>query len=574
MFKFARYFFSVFLITTVIPLILMFFWTHRQMDHMNREQDLHILDIGVKQLKTTIDGYLRLQGSYMMEKTQDLQVENLSLSQIKNLLKIDNIEKLYGKVGSKFISYYELVTDKETQKSDLYSVIILPSRIHQNYGLKILKKVDYSLLRPAGPFNVAVYAGDKVGRDSLITIVNDPFMHPHMDFPTHNISRPKIPEHEMPPPKSFLELRGKHFHRPSDFAPNKSNNKMNVKIFDNNGKTAATLVITSMMHPKPMEPQKPVEKQLGLIILFAGSILSLSTGFYINKNFVKPLLELSNASKKVQEGDLSFELKTNIRQEQIVNTFNNFNLMIKGLNEKNELRKSFVTSLTHDLRTPLIAQERSLEFISKKFQDLGSQDDYELAKSLEKNNKHLLRMVNLILESYQFDSARLKIVFSDVNVSEILNNSFEKLRPLASEKNIQLINSITEDFPLIKADSTSLKRIFVNLISNAIESIAQNGKIEVGSKSLDNRIELYVEDNGPGIAKEDLSHVFDRYYTGKSYERKLGSGLGLYVCKKLVEIHKGEILAESETGKFTRFTIKLPNITDKGKDNGHKNIIS
>lgn len=394
MFKFARYFFSVFLITTVIPLVLMFFWTHRQMEHMNQEQDLHILDIGVNQLNTTIDSYLRLQRSYMMEKIQDLQIDNLSSSQMKSLLKVENIEKVYGNEGSKFVSYYELISSKETKKPDLYSVLILPSRIHQNYGLKIWKKVDYSLLRPAGPFNVAVYAGDKTDQSSLIKIIDDPFMMPHDNMPKSNGPEPDAAGRDIPPPKPFFEPPNADFaNRPPDFAPNKSLNTASVKIFDNNGKTAATLVIASMMHPKPMAPQKPIEKQFGLIILFAGSILSLITGFYINKNFIKPLFEISNASKKVQEGDLSFELKTDIKQEQIINTFNNFNQMIKGLNEKNELRKSFITSLTHDLRTPLIAQERSLGFISKKFEELGAKDDYELAKSLEKNNKHLLRMV-------------------------------------------------------------------------------------------------------------------------------------------------------------------------------------
>lgn len=165
----------------------------------------------------------------------------------------------------------------------------------------------------------------------------------------------------------------------------------------------------------------------------------------------------------------------------------------------------------------------------------------------------------MILESYQFDSARLNLAFSDVNIFEILNNSFEKLRPLALEKNIQLINNISEHIPLIKADATSIQRIFVNLISNAIESITQNGKIEVGLKSFDNSVEIYVEDNGPGIAKEDLLHIFDRYYSGKSYDRKLGAGLGLFVCKKLTELHNGEITVVSEIGKFTRFIIKLPN---------------
>jgi signal transduction histidine kinase len=235
--------------------------------------------------------------------------------------------------------------------------------------------------------------------------------------------------------------------------------------------------------------------------------------------------------------------------------------MVKDLKEKNELKNSFIENLSHDLRTPLIAQERALELITKEFENAEMEEQFQLAKGLEKNNTHLLRMANLILESYRIDSEDININISEVNISELVDNCYEKLIPLASEKNISLINSIPKDFPVIETDLTSLKRVLINLISNSVENIPENRKVEINTEDKGKYIELSIEDNGQGIAQKDMEHIFDRYYSGKSDERKIGSGLGLYVCKRLLDLLGGTIKVESEKDKFTRFIISLP----KGK---------
>ena len=167
-------------------------------------------------------------------------------------------------------------------------------------------------------------------------------------------------------------------------------------------------------------------------------------------------------------------------------------------------------------------------------------------------------MVNIILESYQFDSQKQQLSFSNVNLSKLVNDCLEKLNPLLLDKNLKVSNNIPENIQEIKADIIALRRVFINLISNAVENLSQNDKIEINAEEFNNNIRITVEDNGPGIAKDDMEHIFEQYYTGKSLDRKLGSGLGLYVCKKLVELHNGEITVESEVGKYTKFTIQLP----------------
>jgi len=560
MFKFARYFFAVFLITTVIPLVMMFLWNHHQMERMEQEREQHLLSVGVKQLEHTTRQYLRIKESFVLEKLQNLPLKNISLKQMQWFFKADKVEWIYNNNVNKVISYYQIMKLKPSEKPALYGVSIVPFKVSDIKGIKIFEKIDLDQLRPAGPFDLKIYIGDQINQNTLIGIVQDPMFNPH-NGPMHMPPPPSNnnPMHMPPPPFDNNRMHmppqaDKYTNLPT--YKNKTNSK--VKITDNNSKTVATIIIKSYRPRDFLGHKNPVENEFGLIILLAGSVLSLITGFYVNKNFVNPLLILSDASKQVQEGDLSFELNTNIKHDQILNTFNNFNQMVKGLKEKEDLRKSFITNLTHDLRTPLIAQERSLELISKEFESLGLKDAYELAKGIEKNNNHLLRMVNLILESYRFDSENLNLMISKINISELIDCCYEKLKLLASEKNIQLINSIPKDFPCINGDTTSFKRVFLNLISNAIENITQIGKIEISAECYENFIKIYVKDNGPGISQTDLNYLFERYYTGKSDERKLGSGLGLYVCKKLLEIHKGEISVESEINNYTKFIIKLP----------------
>lgn len=580
MFKLTRYFFIVFLVTTIIPLTLMLVWNHNQIEKMRKEKDNHFLNVSLKQLSFTTNHYLDTRKSFILKIIQNLGSQKISLEQFKNIFEAEQVEWVYKTIDSPKASY-EIV---RINKKPKLAIVLQVPYLHGNIkGIKLVERVDINQLRPAGPFGLVLYQGNEVFPNKVIDVVYDPFFinehnNHHFDFLK---------------PSSAFKIRNKagdviavavlkfnlspdNFIKPSnkpplanDFKPMPIEDKMppigHFPLSADEDKGMPMLHPGGGSPPSPLiKPSGPafhvgiMDNEFGVIILIAGSILSLLLGFFINKNFINPLLVLSQATKKVEKGDLSFELSTDTKQEQILSTFNNFNKMIRGLKEKEELRQNFIANLTHDLKTPLIAQERSLFFISKKFESLGLTEEYNLAKGIEKNNSHLLRMVNLILESYRFDAEDLKLLFSDINLFDLVNACYEKLEPLAWEKNIKLINKISEDFVEIKGDVTAIKRVFVNLISNSIESLNQDGIISISAEKNGNNIKIVVEDNGPGISPEDIPYIFERYYTGKSDERKIGSGLGLYVCKKLLKLHKGKIVVESIVNESTRFIITLP----------------
>ena len=159
----------------------------------------------------------------------------------------------------------------------------------------------------------------------------------------------------------------------------------------------------------------------------------------------------------------------------------------------------------------------------------------------------------------------------NVDIYNIIEGCEEKLKPLIKDKKIEFLNNIYKGGTTIEGDKFQLTRVFMNILSNAIDNTKENDCIKINAHYDDKNVVITVEDNGNGIAAEDLKFIFDRYYSGKSLERKLGSGFGLSVCKKLIEMHHGTIVAQSELNKFTKFTVTLPQQQKRGKDNENFN---
>ena len=326
---------------------------------------------------------------------------------------------------------------------------------------------------------------------------------------------------------------------------------------ENYTKDTVTILIKTSWH---VSFSNPYSRRARLMIIIVSLILFVGIARYINISFINPFIKLSAASKRVKSGDLNLTLKTGIKQKAVQETYSNFNDMVKGLKEKEELRTSFIRNLTHDLRTPLIAQERALSMISNKFIELNLKEEKELAKSLEKNTSHLLRMVNLILESYQFNLKKEDLNFKLINAFKAVEDCFIKIKPIADEKGIKLVNEINPKTAIF-TDITCFERIIINLCANSIENLQKEGYIKISDEYFNDNIKITVKDNGNGISKDDLEHIFDRYYSSKSYTKKLGSGLGLDVVKKLVDIIDAKIDIESIVSEFTKFSITF----SKGK---------
>lgn len=227
------------------------------------------------------------------------------------------------------------------------------------------------------------------------------------------------------------------------------------------------------------------------------------------------------------------------------------------LQESDRIRETFVTALTHDLRTPLIAEQRVLELLQAEEQHLPDKLK-TIGKRLNRNNADLLALVNKLLEVYQYEAGQVSIMSESFALMDLVQECIQSLMPLAQAKNIHIQSFVSPDLPQMTADAVQLKRMFYNLIHNAIQNINAGDRIRISAESVDSQMHIGISDTGPGIPAELLPNLFDRYYISRESRKKVGSGLGLSICKMVIKLHQGTIQVESELGKGTTFHINLP----------------
>ena len=232
--------------------------------------------------------------------------------------------------------------------------------------------------------------------------------------------------------------------------------------------------------------------------------------------------------------------------------------------ETDRLRDDFIAALTHDMRTPLTAAIQTLDF----FLDgsVGNLNDRQhmLLSTMKSNNEGLLGLVNSLLTVYKFDAGKMELVKTNFNIKELIMQRYEELKPLADKKNIEFIlNFEIDDDLLITADRQEIGRVIANLCGNAVNYTNPNGRIEVTVKEQCGDFLFSISDNGNGIPKEDIPHLFKRFSQGTSKKRSTGTGLGLYLSRQIIEAHGGKIWLESKINKGSEFSFILTNVAQK-----------
>jgi len=226
--------------------------------------------------------------------------------------------------------------------------------------------------------------------------------------------------------------------------------------------------------------------------------------------------------------------------------------------EKELLREQFASIVSHELKAPLSAVQQNLFAL-----------DFELEKSITEEQKgkleriktrisDMLKLINSWLRVITVDINKLKEGFKPLSVAEPINAAIENLAPLATRKGIQ-VDFSAGDLPPVNGDSLSLSEVFINVIGNSLKYSPDGTTVTITAQEEEKRIKVSIQDEGIGIPPEDLPHIFDGFYRGKSgQETAAGHGIGLAVARQIVEAHDGTISAESAPGKGTTFIVSLP----------------
>jgi len=232
----------------------------------------------------------------------------------------------------------------------------------------------------------------------------------------------------------------------------------------------------------------------------------------------------------------------------------------RQLEVANKHKSEFLANMSHELRTPLNAIIGFSEvLLERMFGDLNEkQDDY--LKDIHSSGKHLLSLINDILDLSKVEAGRMELETSRFRVPEAVGNAMTLIRERAQRHGIALGTTIGDDVEEVTADERKFKQILLNLLTNAVKFTPDGGRVDVFARSVPAGLEVAVRDTGIGISAEDQKLVFEEFrQVGRNYTNKQeGTGLGLALTRRFVELHGGTIRLESEPGKGSTFTFTIP----------------
>lgn len=221
-------------------------------------------------------------------------------------------------------------------------------------------------------------------------------------------------------------------------------------------------------------------------------------------------------------------------------------------------REDFVATLTHDLKTPVSATNRAVKYLLDG--DFGpvSEEQREILETIFQSNTALYSLVQTLLDVYRFDSGVKELNIRPCNFQEIMSQMVTEIMPLAQEKGVTLTLQLPEGLTDVSCDDAEIRRVLQNLIDNSLKFTPMGGTILVALEQTEGKLRVCVSDTGKGIAEENKPKLFQRFWQAGSTGRYYAStGLGLYLCRRIVEAHGGKIWCESTSGQGSKFFFEI-----------------
>lgn len=297
-----------------------------------------------------------------------------------------------------------------------------------------------------------------------------------------------------------------------------------------------------------------------LIAINAGFI-----GFLLSRSISKPIKELYKATKEMEKGNYNVHININTGDElaELGNAFNETaGSLAKIKEERQELdsaKTEFLSITSHELRSPITPMKAQLQMLEQGYMGKLTKKQKESLNIIIRNTDRLDNIIMDFLEISRIEAARLKFNFRKIDLTEILKEIIQFMDGFAKEKNIRLIQNL-DDLQTIEADPDRISQVLRNLINNAIKFSKENSKIEITAKKRTNDVILSVKDYGEGISPEDRIRIFEPFYQIEKHSRRKygGTGLGLTICRGIVESQNGRIWVESKPGVGSKFSFTIP----------------
>lgn len=277
--------------------------------------------------------------------------------------------------------------------------------------------------------------------------------------------------------------------------------------------------------------------------------------YLVSRRIVQPLIQMEDITKDFAAGDLQKRMSPQEIPE-LDQLANSFNRMAAELQNVEQRRRDLVTDLTHELRTPLTIVEGYLEGLS----DGTLEPSSELYQLLSRETLRMRRLVNDLQELSKIEAGYLPIDTQPTTLYPILKSVVQRFSDqVLDDQPLTLTLEASPELPPVAADAIRIEQVLVNLVGNALRYTSQ-GSITVKAWQSGDRVWTAVSDTGIGIAPEDLPHIFERFWrSDRSRERNSGgTGIGLAISQRLVELHQGTMEVDSEVGQGSTFRFSLP----------------
>lgn len=330
-------------------------------------------------------------------------------------------------------------------------------------------------------------------------------------------------------------------------------------------------------------------------VMMGGGVIFI---YFLARHYFKPLETLAQAARKVTEGDLT-QVAPVVTQDEVGELTKIFNQMTRSisyrdqelnfraerlkaansellnlnatleervrlrtatLEEVDRLKSEFVSHVSHELRTPLTSIKGYIDNLRDGIAGSLTEKQADYLERMKRNSDRLLRLIDALLQLSKIESGKIEIAASSFSYFPMIEEVVQSLSGLINEKKLQILIEPLDDLKDIYGDRDKLVEVMINLLHNAVKFSPENSKVIVSFKKDEHFLTTFVKDFGIGISPDSKLRIFERFYQGKDHlqNRKVGTGLGLYIARQLVELHGGEIWVESERGKGCKFFFTLP----------------
>ena len=308
--------------------------------------------------------------------------------------------------------------------------------------------------------------------------------------------------------------------------------------------------------------------QTAIPIVYWGCVavgLTLFTRKKIKDTYEAPLHMLAEATEQVSNGDFSVyvpTIHTADRLDYLDVMILDFNRMVEELGSVETLKTDFVSNVSHEMKTPISVIKNYAELLQT---GKGTEEErQEYARNIEEAAVRLSDLISNILRLNKLENQRIDPEIESYDLCGQLEECILHYEEMWDEKDLELEVDM-EEKAVVQADRSLMEMVWNNLLSNAIKFTEPGGSVSIRQTTSADHVEVAVTDTGCGMSRENVRHIFDKFYQGDTSHSKEGNGLGLALVQRILTLMNGEISVVSEKGKGSTFTVRLPISSEKGE---------